>query len=214
MAELTREQLIELITGEVLKTLGGAEPDEPSDKTGLSRTLVIGPEDRLPKSVQTRYDLRPIEEYQGDIGPFEKVFITALTQTQLADAALGRDSQPVTCAISNALLCGKEIYLYDIALAHRKLAGQGSRAFYQLLEGYVRTLQSFGVKLVQGTTVIDKYQKFSAPGADLPSGVITEAIALELCRKGDGEILLRRGTVLTPSAKDVFLHADRRITYL
>ena len=65
-------------------------------------------------------------DYQGDIQPFEKVFITAITQTQLADIALGRDSQPVTCALSNALLYGKEIFLYDSALAHRKLAGRGS----------------------------------------------------------------------------------------
>lgn len=214
MPDLTKEQLIELITREVLKTLGGAEPDEPADKTGLPRALVIGPADQLPRPVRAQYDLRPMEEYQGDIEPFDKVFITAITQTQLADTALGRDSQPVTCALSNALLYGKEIYLYDIALAHRKLAGRGSRAFYQLLEGYVRTLQSFGIKLVQGTTVIDKYQKFSAPGADLPSGVITEAVALELCRKGEGDIVLRKGAVLTPSAKDVFLHAGRNVTYL
>ncbi len=214
MAELTREQLIELITKEVLKTLGGGEPEEPVDKSGLPRALCIGPEEQLPKTVRAQYNLRPMEEYQGDIEPFEKVFVTAITQTQLADTALGRDSQPVTCALSNALLYGKEIYLYDSALAHRKLAGRGSRAFYQLLEGYVRTLQSYGVKVVQGTTVIDKYQKFAAPGADLPSGVITEAVALELCRKGEGDIILRKGAVLTPSAKDVFLHANRHITYL
>ena len=143
--------------------------------------------------MRTQYRLASIEEYQGDIEPYEKLFITAITRTQLADAALGRDSQPVTCALTNALLYGKEVYLYDIALAHRKLAGRGSRGFYQLLEGYVRTLQSYGVKLVQGTTVIDKYQKTAAPGADLPSGVITEAVALELCRKGEGDILLRKG---------------------
>ena len=214
MAELTREQLIELITKEVLKTLGGGEADEPVDKSGLPRALCIGPADQLPKTVRAQYDLRPMEEYQGDIEPFEKVFITAITQTQLADIALGRDSQPVTCALTNALLYGKEVYLYDIALAHRKLAGRGSRGFYQLLEGYVRTLQSFGIKLVQGTTVIDKYQKTAAPGADLPSGVITEVVALELCRKGEGDIILRKGTVLTPSAKDVFLHQNRNVTYL
>lgn len=214
MADISREQLIELITREVLKTLGGGEVEEPADKSGLPRALCIGPADQLPRTVRAQYDLRPMEEYQGEIEPFEKVFITAITQTQLADTALGRDSQPVTCALSNALLYGKEIYLYDSALGHRKLAGRGSRAFYQLLEGYVRTLQSFGVKLVQGTTVIDKYQKFSAPGADLPSGVITEAVALELCRRGEGEIVLRKGAVLTPSAKDVFLHANRNITYL
>lgn len=214
MAELTREQLIELITREVLKTLGGGEPEGPIDKSGLPRALVIGPIDQLPKTVRTQYNLHPMEDYQGDIEPFEKVFITAITQTQLADIALGRDSQPVTCALSNALLYGKEIYLYDIALAHRKLAGRGSRAFYQLLEGYVRTLQSYGVKLVQGTTVIDKYQKHAAPGADLPSGVITEAVALDLCHKNEGDIILRKGAVLTPSAKDVFLHANRTITYI
>ena len=145
MAELTREQLIELITKEVLKTLGGGEPEEPVDKSGLPRALCIGPEEQLPKTVRAQYNLRPMEEYQGDIEPFEKVFVTAITQTQLADTALGRDSQPVTCALSNALLYGKEIYLYDSALAHRKLAGRGSRAFYQLLEGYVRTLQSYEI---------------------------------------------------------------------
>ena len=214
MAELTKEQLIELITKEVLRTLGGGEPEEPPDKSGLPLALVIGPAEQLPKPVRTQYRLASIEEYQGDIEPYEKLFITAITRTQLADAALGRDSQPVTCALTNALLYGKEVYLYDIALAHRKLAGRGSRGFYQLLEGYVRTLQSYGVKLVQGTTVIDKYQKTAAPGADLPSGVITEAVALELCRKGEGDILLRKGAVLTPSAKDVFLHADRKVTYL
>ena len=84
MAELTKEQLIELITREVLKTLGGGEADEPVDKSGLPRALCIGPADQLPKTVRAQYDLRPMEEYQGDIEPFEKVFITAITQTQLA----------------------------------------------------------------------------------------------------------------------------------
>ena len=214
MPDLSKEQLIELITREVLKTLGCPEDDGPADRAGLPLALCIGPADQLPRGVRSQYRLASMDDYQGDIQPFEKVFITAITQTQLADIALGRDSQPVTCALTNALLYGKEVYLYDIALAHRKLAGRGSRGFYQLLEGYVRTLQSYGVKLVQGTTVIDKYQKTAAPGADLPSGVITEAVALELCRKGEGDILLRKGTVLTPSAKDVFLHQDRHITYL
>ena len=69
------------------------------DKAGFPRALVIGPADQLPKTVRAQYDLRPMEEYQGDIEPFEKVFITAITQTQLADIALGRGSQPVTCAL-------------------------------------------------------------------------------------------------------------------
>lgn len=214
MAELSREQLIALITEEVMRTLGDAALPQQKDTSGLPSALVIGEVEQLPKGVRGQYRFHAMEQYTGDIEPFEKVFITALTRTQLADIALGRDSQPVTCAVSNALLLGKEIYLYDIALTHRKLAGRGSRAFYQLLEGYVRTLQSFGVKLVQGTTVIDKYVKQAAPGSELPGGVITESTATDLLTKNQGDILLRKGAILTPSARDVFLHANRNITYL
>lgn len=214
VAELSREQLIELITQEVLRTLGDAALPEPKDTSFLPAALVIGEAEQLPKGVRGQYNLRTIDQYTGDIEQFEKVFITVLTQTQLADIALGRDSQPVTCAVSKALLMGIEVYLYDIALAHRKLAGRGSRAFYQLLEGYVRTLQSFDIKLVQGTTVIDKYVKQAAPGGELPGGVITEAAATVLLTKNQGDILLRKGAILTPSARDVFLHANRNVTYI
>ena len=128
MAELTKEQLIELITKEVLRTLGGGEPEEPPDKSGLPLALVIGPAEQLPKPVRTQYRLASIEEYQGDIEPYEKLFITAITRTQLADAALGRDSQPVTCALTNALLYGKEVYLYDIPLPTGSWRGGGAGA--------------------------------------------------------------------------------------
>lgn len=214
MAELSREQLITLITQEVVRALGDAALPEPQDTGTLPPALVIGEAERLPKGVRGQYCLHTIEQYTGKIEAFEKVFITELTQTQLSDIALGRDSQPVTCAVSSALLLGREVYLYDIALAHRKLAGRGSRGFYQMLEGYVRTLQSFGVKLVQGTTVIDRYVKQAAPGSELPDGVITEAAATVLLGKNQGDILLRKGAILTPSARDVFLHANRNVTYL
>lgn len=214
MAEVNREQLIELITKEVLRTLNISETEVPADTSGLEQALVIGEVEKLPAGVRSNYRFSGIDSYSGDIQPFQKVFITGITQTQLADIALGRDSQPVCCAVCQALLHGREIFLYDGALGHRKLAGKGSRGFYQLLEGYVRTLQSYGIKLVQGTTVIDKYQKTAAPGADLPSGVVTESLAVSLVEKSAGDILLRRGTVLTPSAKDVFLHANRNVTYI
>lgn len=213
MADLTREQMIEFITGEVMKMLGMDE-DEPQDKSGCPVALVIGEADKLPAAVKRQYQLKSMETYQGDISPYEKIFITGLTKTELADIALGRDVGGAACAVIEGLMHGTDIYLYDIALTYRKHAGQGSRAFYQLLEGYVRTLQSFGIKLVQGTTVIDKYEKFAAPGADLPSGVITEVLARKLAEQGEGNITVRKGTVLTPSAKDIFLHANRTVVFV
>lgn len=213
MAELSREQLIEFITKEVMEMLGVDDAD-PEVSLNCPDALVIGDAGQLPKTVRSQYHMKDLSDYHGDIAPYDKIFITKLTKTELADIALGRDTEPAACAVIEGLLFGKEIYLYDIALTYRKHAGKGSRAFYQLLEGYVRTLQSFGVKLVQGTTVIDKYEKHAAPGADLPSGVITEALAKSLTEKGEGDIHVRKGTVITPSAKDVFLHADRKIVFV
>ena len=129
---------------------------------------------------------------------------------ELADIALGRNTKPVQCAVISGLLCDKEIFLMECALEFRKNSNTMSRGFYQLLEGYVRTLQNFGIKLVNGQTPIDKYTVRSAPGDDLPEGIITEAMAVAMLEKcTDSVILLKKGTVVTPSAKDVFLHAGK-----
>ena len=164
MADLTKEQMVEFITREVMKMLGMDE-EEPEDKSCCPDALVIGEADKLPPAVRRQYQLKSLDTYKGDITPYEKIFITGITRMELADIALGRDSDAAACAVIEGLLHGTEIFLYDVALTHRKHAGRGSRAFYQLLEGYVRTLQSYGIKLVQGTTVIDKYEKHAAPGA-------------------------------------------------
>lgn len=212
MADLTREQLVELITAEVLRITGAAPEAAPADKSGCPKALVIGPAGELPQGFGDRYQLLDIDDYKscGSIEPYEKVFITRLSLTELSDMALGRDSRPAQCAVVNALLYGKEILLFETALPHRKLAGRGSRAFYQMLEGYLRTLQSFGVTLVRGQSPLAKYD----PAATLPGGVITEAVAARLLEKPGDTVLLRKGTVVTPSAKDVFLHGGKRVEFI
>jgi len=214
MPDMSREQLIELVTREVMKLVGDSTEPESDDKSGLPCALVIGSADKLPVSVKNKYNLCGIECYtcEEDITKFEKIYITELSLTELADIALGRNTRAVQCAVITGLLNGSEIFLLDCALTFRKLSANASRGFYQLLEGYVRTLQSFGIKLVSGQTPIDKYTVRSSPSDDLPEGIITEALAISMVLKSsDTVILLRKGTVVTPSAKDVFLHAGKII---
>lgn len=211
MPDMSREQLVELITREVIRSMHGAPEPEP-DKSGCPPLLVIGNSDMLPKSVRDKYRICGMEGYTGPdaISNFDAVYITELTMTELADIALGRDTHPNQCAVIAGLMCGVPIYLMDSALGHRKQKLKCSRGFFQLLEGYVRTLQNFGIKLVTGQTPIDKYVARSAPGAELPDGVITEAIARSIVEKNsDTNLYFHKGTVFTPSARDVFLHAGR-----
>ena len=67
MPDLSKEQLIELITREVLKTLGCPEDDGPADRAGLPLALCIGPADQLPRGVRSQYRLASMDDYQGDI---------------------------------------------------------------------------------------------------------------------------------------------------
>lgn len=44
--------------------------------------------------------------------------------------------------------------------------------------------------------------------------MITEALARKLVETGEGDIAVRKGTVITPSAKDIFLHAGRNLVFV
>ncbi|MDD2955086.1 MAG: hypothetical protein PHD67_02085 [Oscillospiraceae bacterium] len=213
MAELSREQLIELVTREVCRVLGesGSPPPDPS---GLPKALVVGGAEPLPSRIRKKYQFLGMESYScpESVAQYDAVFLTSLSLTELADIALGRDTRPVQCAVINALMEGKPVYLAEFALAWRKKKSRMPSGFYQMLEGYVRTLQRFGVLSLEGPNAVDKDGSRRAPGADLPEGVITEALAHTLAEGSSEPILLvRRGTVITPSARDVFLHAGKEI---
>lgn len=213
MADLTREQLIELITKEVLKKMNQDKKVSPDPLR--SSVLVIGSVQKVPADVSEKYNCRGIDDYDGDIRHFEKVLITGLTMVELADIALGRNTKSVQCAVINALLQGKEIVLYDFALEHRHFKTQSNQTFYLLMESYVNILKSFDIKFVSGhEDAFNQKEHISASSANPCSGVVTEAKAKELVQQNSGDILLKNGTVLTPSAKDVFYSKNRQVRFI
>ena len=45
--------------------------------------------------------------------------------------------------------------------------------------------------------------------------VITESLAINLCKKAQDEIVrLKKGTVITPSAKDIFNHSNVKVEFV
>lgn len=212
MSDFERERLIEIITREVIKSLNGAAR-EPNKNEGPA-FLAIGPADLLPKSVREQHRICSVDRCTcpEKIGEFEAIYITQLSIAELADIALGRDTRPNQNAVISGMLFGVPIYLMDSALPHRKLAARCNRGFYQLLEGYVRTLQGFGITLISGQVPADRTDGTFQTHAELPTGVVTEAVARGILEKNDdSELTFRKGTVFTPSARDVFLHAGRKI---
>ncbi len=203
--------MVELITKEVIKSMNGTA----SAACTKPLALIIGNTDKLPLAVCDNYCAVPIDEYakDGDIERYECVYITELTCAELADIALGRDTMPVTCSVTKALLRGKRVYIMETAPEHRKYSATANKTFYQMLEGYVCKLQSYGIELIREQKFGKNLSK-SAIADNSVDKVITESLAYRLIKKDGDVISLRKGTVLTPSAKDVFNHSDKKVEFV
>lgn len=217
MENLSYDALVDLITKEVLKVLSetkiaSVDCGGTVDKRPLA--LVIGDIKSLPAFACEKYRFADIEEYKGDISRFDSVFVASFTCAQLADCALGRDCNAVSCAVTQAFLNGKKVYLLESALPHRAYRETSNRKFYSLFEGYVNTLRSFGAEIIREQWFGKNLNKDAIEDNSVDK-VITEKLALSLCEKcGDGIVRLRKGTVITPSAKDIFNHSEVKVEFV
>lgn len=222
MNEVYLQQLVEAVTKQVLTALQ-SEAQVTAANEGKEKLLVIGDPSRLPEHLVKNAVVCPLEDYKKakNILRYQRVIIETLTLSQLADIAMGRDADAGSCAVTQALLNGVDVWMLETALPHRKCAGKGSSSFYQMLEGYVRTLQVFGIKLLGEDKLCLPVErpavppKFQAPSAPVPKGtarpnegcLITEELATKMLDQVQDAILLPAGAILTPSARDVFTRA-------
>lgn len=216
MENLSYDEIVELVTAEVIKALGNSKTIDVSDSKHVDtrpRALVVGNIDALPTFAVESCRLYSLDDYYGDVSEFDRIFITELDYTQLADIALGRNDGKAQCAVINGILQGKRIFLMEKALKHRSFKTTANRTFYNMLEGYVHNLQSFGIELVREQWYGKNLER-SAIADNTADKVITETIAKSLIKKSNGVISLRKGTVITPSAKDVFNHSDKTVEFV
>ena len=219
MNEHELNMLVQTVTRQVIASLGQCDTFSPQQE-GLKKVLSIGcgtmPSHRAEEAVML--DISDYEAHKN-ILRYDRLIITSLTFTQLADIALGRAGDSTTEAVVCALLSGVEVYMTEDALPFRKFAGKGSTPLYQMLEGYARTLYVFGIKPVEwdyrpAPLPEAKPPQFQAPPVNVPQGtakpsigrLITECDALELIKRGE-TVCIPASSILTPSAWDVFTQA-------
>lgn len=213
MENVSFDALVELVTKEVLKSIS-VDTSAEIKSGGKPLALVIGSVADLPAFAQDKYSFKSIDAYNGDITCFECVFISELTCAELADCALGRDCSAVPCSVIKALLNGKKVYLLESALPHRRYKETADRTFYSMFEGYVNSLRTFGVEIIRQQWYGKNLNK-DAISDNSVDKVITEKLAISLCDKAaDGLVRLKKGTVITPSAKDIFNHSQVKVEFV
>lgn len=206
------DELVRLVTEQVLAALNNENKLEDARNEGKKKCLVLGGAEDIPKALHQDMILLDVKDYESiqNILRYSRVVITKLTMRQLADIAAGRPGDSLTCAVCQALLQGVEILMLESAAPHRQHAGKGSTAFYRMLEGYMNTLQVFGIKLIGCDSVMlnapDKKQGEQMCCEVTGTKLITEEIAERLAKKAQ-EVVVPAGTLITPAAMDVLKEA-------
>lgn len=222
------ERIAELVTRQVLAAMEGTPPDCAAQQDGRPRMLVIGPAGSpVPEHLCRNAVRLELCDYQANrnILRYDLLVIAQLSTAQLADIALGRETDDGVCAVLHALLNGIDVYMLDSALSFRQYAGKGSTALYRLLESYARTLGVFGVKLVDprpapAVPAEPKPPKFKAPAVEAPRGsavpnagrLITEDGAAALLKNG-GPVRIPAGAIVTPLARDLLSRSGAELIW-
>ena len=220
MNQTELEQIVELVTRQVLAAVNGASADGARADDRRPRVLVLGDdtarEEELGCSGAVVLGLDDYERCQN-ILRYDRVVIARLTLTQLVDISNGRVGDSVSCAVIHALLSGVDTVIREDAYPHRKFAGKGSTALYQLLEKCAQTLQTFGIKPVGRSAQTAACRQKPSALSRAPAQpeckperkrLITEADARAMVRQGSC-VELPGDAILTPSARDVLNQARK-----
>ena len=219
MNQTDLEQIVELVTRQVLAAVNAQPAAGGGADDRRSRVLVLGGDTAREEELNSgSAEVLGLDDYEQhrNILRYDRVVIAGLTLTQLADISDGRAGDSVSCAVIHALLSGVDTVIREEAWPHRRFAGKGSAALYQLLEKHAQTLQAFGVRPVgrSARTVCCQEASVQTPAPIRPERgtggkrLITEADARAMVERGDC-VQLPSGAILTPSARDVLNQARK-----
>ena len=214
------EELIRRITEEVLRQIEQTGGCGCLPEDGDRKLLAVGCPRSVPEELQKNYRVCDLADYAEcrDVMRYERIVITDLSLADLSDIAQGRDSSDASRAVVEGLLNGIDVFLLEKALPHRRFAGKGSSRLYEVIEDHVRTLQTYGVRMIPELrparprkAVPPKYQ---TPPVRVPAGsvcpnserLITEDLAREMTADGRREVHIAENAIVTPLAWDVFVH--------
>ncbi len=109
MDQAELEQIVDLVTRQVLNALAAAPQPAAPEAEGLPKVLLVGREkDELPEALCRDWVVLDIEDYRAhkNVLRYDRILIGRLNITQLADLAQGRIGDEVTCAVLHGLLSG------------------------------------------------------------------------------------------------------------
>lgn len=220
-------ELIELITKQVMECVKSANSCQES-RPGL---LVFG-EPGSAACLSGRFAVKTADEKTERISlsDYEKILITRLDTELLTDLALGICRGKRAGAVSEALLLGKSVYIAEEGISFLQYRHTANARYYQLFVEYLKKLESFGMTVLPmeqishllsgketcGEDTAEKEQKQSQTEKRSQikgGGLFSADMARKYAAGGEKVLRVRKGTLLTPLAKDILREKKIELIY-
>ncbi len=200
---MDREDLIKIITEEVLRRL------KTNIREENRKILFIGQEDEKYKYSSAISDWSNVvftREYR-DIDPFQTIIFPFLSNRDLVDISLGKEESLVSTMVIEGIMKGKKIIILDEGIYFKKFKESTNINFYNMLEGYIEKIKSFGVIIYKGEGLANHIYNEEKNQNNIlnlrEKNLITQIDLEKYNLKKDLTVLVNERTIITSLAMDM-----------
>ncbi|MBU3209967.1 TIGR02536 family ethanolamine utilization protein [Clostridium algidicarnis] len=223
---MNNDNLVDMITREVMKRINVIIETSSTSKKAV---LILEDTKNLCPIVKGRIDQNEMSvdyiDTMKDVDSYEIILIQNLSNNELVNISKGYGNSPKEKVIIDMLLKGKKLYALEKGLQYKEHEDKSPKALLEVFEGYKNKLVSFGIEfkslgailgntkennkievlrspLVKESCKIEKSDNNKCLSSVLNKKLISESDIKNLKKEGLKEILICKGSIVTPLAKD------------
>ncbi|MCG8483168.1 MAG: hypothetical protein MJA31_07675 [Clostridia bacterium] len=224
---------IEKLTNEIMHRLLEKIQSEQTENNASAKKMFLQSDGEAvsipgykPHDLENAKDINQLLEY-------EFLVLGKLTVDELASTANGQSINAKTSAVRQFLLTGKKVYIIENGLEHRAYKEVANPVYYNIFRNYEKQLVQFGVRIISPMALEKVYSKetVSNLSTDVKACQVCDSskesltinystkkklVTLEMAVKMANEtaVILKPGTIITPSAKDIFKEKNTDIKFV
>lgn len=223
------DELIQLITSEVIKNLKLADEHHTNESKGILLLGSLQDENYIDiyDNILESNIIKEIQNFDSyvDVDNFDYIIVPYLNSKEMVNITLGIDEGVKTKAVIDAILLGKKIFVIEEGIYYKKFKQSSNKNFYAMLEENENKLGEFGICIVKKDVLVaclnnpknlikdeNKKENENDTKCSIASlehlKVITESHIENIFKQGYREICVGEKTIISPLAVDYIKSKD------
>jgi ethanolamine utilization protein len=155
------ENLVEMITKEVMKRIKESSDIEEEKDKKVSKILVVESyKSDVCEKITNRINSEEfiadsVESMDNNLDVYDGIVVCSINNREFANLTVGVQCGQKEQIVISSILKGKEVFLIEEGIEYRKYKDTANKVFYSLYEEYEKKLISYGITLVKEEEIED-----------------------------------------------------------